>query len=173
MAVILETNRLILRTWTLDDADAAFMLWGDPEVMRFVGSSTPHQNLNETHRWLQWAIAYQEEYGFCRWALVEKATGKIIGSCGFLSLDDGSEIDLGYYLAPPFWGQGYGTEIAEACLRYGFEKLMLREIVATVDHRHSASQRVLEKIGFIFQGRRPSRDTDEKIYLAVNPEGSK
>jgi len=173
MVVILETNRLILRTWTHEDADAAFMLWGNAEVMRFVGSSEPHKNVDATRRWLQWTIAYQEKHGFCRWAVVEMPSENIIGSCGFLFQDDESEIDLGYYLAPPFWGQGYATEAAKACLDYGFEKLKLNEIVATVDVRHLASQRVLEKIGFHFKEIRKADDMDDKVYLAVKPNDGK
>ena len=173
MAVILETNRLILRTWTLEDADAAFMLWGDPEVMRFVGSGRPHQNVDETRRWLERTIAYHEKHGFCRWAVVEKASGKLIGSCGFVYQEGDGEIDLGYYFARPFWGRGYATEVAEACLRYGFERLKMNEIVATVDIHHRASQRVLEKIGFIFKEMRRDGDLEDKVYLAVRPKDDK
>jgi len=171
---MLETDRLVLQTWTLADADAAFRLWGDAEVMRFVGSGKPHENLDETRQWLQRTIAYQEKHGFCRWAVVEKASEKIIGSCGYLYQNGDSEIDLGYYFARPFWGQGYATEIAEACLKYGFEKLKIKEIVATVDVQHLASQRVLEKIGFKVERTRQNDDgTVDKFYVAMKREDSK
>ena len=150
------------------------MLWGDAEVMRFVGSGKPYGNLDEARRWLEWAIAYQEKHGFCRWAVAEKGGGKVIGSCGYLYRNGGGEIDLGYYFARPYWGRGYATEIAGACLEYGFVDLNIKEIVATVDVRHPASQRVLEKIGFKCKETRRNDDgTVDRLCVAVKPEGSK
>jgi len=158
----------------LEDTNAVFMLWGDAEVMRFVGSGKPHKNFDESRRWLEWTIAYHDKHEFCRWAVVEKASEKVIGSCGYLYQNCNREIGLGYYFARPFWGQGYATEIAEACLKYGFEKLNIKEIVATVDVQHLASQRVLEKIGFKFEEIRQNDDgTVDKFYVSMKSEESK
>lgn len=76
----------------------------------------------------------------------------IIGSCGFGRVDETGEIELGFLLAQKYWGKGLATEIAEAAMLYGFNKLGFREIIALTDLENIASQRVLEKIGFTKRG---------------------
>jgi ribosomal-protein-alanine N-acetyltransferase len=70
---------------------------------------------------LNWAAAYQNENGFCRWAVIEKSSGKIIGSCWFARRKM-NDVELGYLFAREVWGKGFATEAANACLQYGFEK---------------------------------------------------
>lgn len=152
MTTILETARVILRTWTLADADDGFRLWSDPEVMRYVGTGQPNESVEQTRGWLGRMIAHQEQHGFCFWAVVEKESNRLIGSCGMAHrLDGGPLMDFGYTLARSHWGRGLATEAAAAALRYAFEQLRLPELVASVDSRNIASRRVLEKIGFIYQ----------------------
>ena len=76
-------------------------------------------------------------------------------------------------LARAHWGKGYATEAARACLRYGFERLGFEEIPASVDPRHLASRRVLEKLGFEYRGMRRFGDDDEDsaYYVATRPGG--
>lgn len=147
---MIKTERLVLRSWALSDVEGAFSLWSDPEVMKFVGNGLPSHDRAEALSWVERAIAYEEKNGFCRWAVEDRLTGQLTGSCGFLYQDKDSEVDLGYYILREHWGKGYATEIATACLTYGFEELMLTEIVASVDTRHLRSKRVLEKLGFEF-----------------------
>lgn len=168
MAVILETERLSLRAWTHDDAEALFEICRDAEVMRHIGTGEPHRDLDETRRFLAWAAAYQKEHGFCRWAVVEKSSGKVIGSCGFVRIESIGEIELGYLFDREAWGQGFATEAAGACLDYGFEKLNFSQVIALTDPEHAASQHVLEKIGFISQGLKEVCGDEDMVYLAVN-----
>jgi RimJ/RimL family protein N-acetyltransferase len=171
MTTILETKRLILRAWTLDDAESMFEICRDAEVMLHIGTGKPYQTVDEARRILDWLVAYQAENGFCRWAVIEKASERVIGSCGFARLRGRSEIDLGYLFDRQVWGKGYATEAAGACLQYGFEKLKFAEVIALTDPDHTASQRVLEKIGFKCQGIKVYVNDDEDMaYLAVNPE---
>lgn len=169
MSFILETERLFLRAWRLDDAEALFEMCRDAEVMRHIGTGQPYRTIDEAQSFLNWVVAYQREQGFSRWAVVEKASGKIIGSCGFARLPDRGFIDLGYLFDRKMWGQGYATEAARGCLRYGFERLNLAEVVALTDLEHTTSQRVLEKIGFICQGLKEYDGEEDMVYLAVNP----
>jgi [ribosomal protein S5]-alanine N-acetyltransferase len=153
MTIILETEHLTLRTWSLDDAEEGFKIWGDPEVMRYVMTGQPNANIEETRAWLGRMSAHHERHGFGFWAVVEKQTGQLIGSCGMgYQRDGGLPIEFGYTLARSHWGRGLATEAAAACLQYAFEHLRLRELIARVDSRNVASQRVLEKIGFVYQG---------------------
>ncbi|HEX8369920.1 MAG TPA: GNAT family N-acetyltransferase [Pyrinomonadaceae bacterium] len=163
---ILETERLILREWTPDDAPAMFEICRDAEVMRYIGTGKPYKTLDEAEKFLDWAVEYQKEKGFCRWAAIEKSSGKIVGSCGFAYTHEMPEAELGYLFGREVWGKGFATEAARAVLNYGFEKLGFREIIAITDLENTASQRVLEKIGFTQRGVEKIDDEDNLIYLA-------
>ncbi len=149
---ILETERLFLRTWSVEDAEAGFRIWSDAEVMRYVGTGQPNADVEQTRAWLGRMIAHQEKHGFCFWAIVDKESDRLIGSCGIAyQLDGGPPIEFGYTLARDFWGRGLATEAARAALCYIFTQTNVTEISASVDSRNVASRRVLEKIGFIYQ----------------------
>lgn len=172
MAIILETNRLALRTWSLDDATAGFRIWSDPEVMRYVGTGAAHNSIERTSIWLGRMIAHQEQHGFCYWAVTEKESRELIGSCGMAyGLDGGPPVDFGYTLAQSRWGRGLATEAASACLRYAFERLDLPELVASVDSRNTASRRVLEKLGFVYQ-RTEQLDGGIDLWYVARPAAS-
>lgn len=152
MKNILETERLILRPWSLDDAEESFKIWGDAEVMRYIRTGEPHQDVEQTREWIKRMIAHQEQHGFCFWAMVEKSSGQLSGCCGMsYQRDGGTPIEFGYNLARSHWGRGLATEAAAAALRYAFEHFALPELAASVDSRNVASVRVLEKIGFVYQ----------------------
>ncbi len=163
---ILETERLILRTWRLDDTPALFEICGNAEVMRYIGTGKPYETIEQANEFLRWATAYQEENGFCRWGILSKENLEIIGSCGFARPHGTEEIELGYLLARKFWGKGLATEAAAACLTYGFEKLEFREIIALTDLENVASHRVLEKIGFVRKGIELFDGEENLVYLA-------
>lgn len=163
---ILETKRLILRTWTLDDAPELFEICGDAEVMRYIGTGKPYETIEQADEFLHWATAYQKENGFCRWAVLHKEKLEIIGSCGFARPHGTEEIELGYLLARKFWGKGLATEATGACLNYGFGKFGFREIIALTDLENVASQRVLEKIGFVRRGIELFGGEENLVYLA-------
>lgn len=167
MTIILQTERLIVRTWSPDDAEIGFLIWRDPEVMRYVGTGQPNASIEETQAWIGRMSAHHESHGFGFWAVVEKKTGRLIGSCGMgYQRDGGPPLEFGYTLARTHWGKGYATEAAAACRRYAFETLRLPELLASVDSRNVASQRVLEKIGFIFQREELLADGIDFWYVA-------
>jgi RimJ/RimL family protein N-acetyltransferase len=145
---VLETERLILRTWYLDDAEALFKIYSNPELYRFTGSD-PFPDVETTRRYMEeYFINYQKEYGFCVWAVVEKASGKLVGTCGLGYFDGRPELGLGYWFDPEYWGRGYATEAARACVEYAFHKLNVPELASMTHSQNKASQRVLEKAGF-------------------------
>ena len=165
MTKIFETERLILQTWTLADSEKFLEICSDAEVMKFIGDGKPY-NLKQANKFLSWAENYQRENGFCRWKILEKASGEIAGSCGFVRLKETEEIELGYLLARKFWEKGFATEAAKGCLRFGFEKLGFHEIIALTDLENTASQKVLEKIGFIKRGIEIYNEEESLVYLA-------
>ncbi len=147
MAKLFETNRLILRHWEKEDAEQLFEICGNADVMAYVGDGKPFENMERTEKFLDWVQKYQKENGFCRWAVIEKDSEKIVGSCGFARLENG-EIDFGYLFAKDTWGKSYATEAGLKCVKYGLNKLKFAKIVAMVDVENMPSKRVLEKIGF-------------------------
>jgi ribosomal-protein-alanine N-acetyltransferase len=166
MPTMLETNRLLLRTWSLEDAEAVLGIYSNPEVTRFIGSGVPDQSLDDARKRILRSLTHQERYGFGFWAVVEKATGQISGSCGLKYLEDGPQIEVGYHLARPVWNRGFATEAAGACLRYGFEKLKLDRIVGVVALENYASQRVLEKVGMRYERLGRHYNTEVRVYAA-------
>ena len=165
---ILETERLILRTWTYKDADALFEICRDAEVMLHIGDRKPYESVEKAKEFLNWAVLYQLENGFCRWAVVEKSTGKIIGSCGFARREM-KEAELGYLFAREVWGKGFATEAASACLDYGFKNLGFETIIALTDIEHIKSQNVLEKIGFTQRGvEEYFEEGKDLVFVATN-----
>lgn len=164
---ILETKRLVLRKWTNADCDALFEILRDAEVVRYVDDGKPF-SLEKTRKFLEIMEKTEREKGFCRWKVVEKSSGKILGTCGFGRIAETDEIELGYLLAQKSWGKGYATEIAQAVLAYGFNKLGFREIIALTDLENTASQKVLEKIGFTKREIEIYNNEENLVYLAKN-----
>jgi len=173
MKIVLETERLVVREWEPEDAGAAFAVCGDAEVMRYIGDGRPWADMRQSHEWIGRGREAYAARGWGRWAVVEKAGGEVVGSCGFGLPSDASEVEFGYVFGRAHWGKGYATEAARACLRYGFERLGFDEVIASVDPLNLPSAKVLEKVGFELRGLRRFGDEaeDSLYYLATKPDG--
>jgi ribosomal-protein-alanine N-acetyltransferase len=174
MTTVLETERLVLRRWTAEDAGPLFEMCRDAEVMRYIGDGRPWPGVERAREWLGRNLAAYAEHGYGGHAVLEKAGGRLVGSCGLNPPREGMpEVELGYVFARDCWGKGYATEAARACLRYAFEELRLSKVVARVTPEHTPSRRVLEKIGFEFEGLRRFEGAEEEdaFYVAQNPLG--
>src|SRR6188474_2293881 len=132
MEVILETDRLLLRRYVEEDAEAFFELNSDPKVLRFV----PDKELLNVEQARQiiidHPIADYRKHGFGRGACILKSTGEQIGLAGLKYLDEMGEVDVAYRLLPSHWGLGLATEVALASVRYGFDHLGLKQILGLV-----------------------------------------
>ena len=153
MQIFLETDRLILRQFTLDDIDNLVALDSDPDVMRFLtgGRPTPREVLEFDH--LPWYIDnYQKFPGYGFWAAIEKSTGDFLGWFHFRPHDDDpvDEPELGYRLVKSAWGKGYGTEGSRALIDKGFAEFGVRRVVASTMTVNTGSRRVMEKSGLRF-----------------------
>jgi RimJ/RimL family protein N-acetyltransferase len=160
---VLETERLALRNWRADDAEAAFAIYGDPRVTA-LQSRRPYANVAEAHARIAEQRALIEQRGFGHWAMVERAGDMpLVGSCGFRAAPQGEPLEIGFTVAPSRWGRGYGVEIARACARHGIEHLGAPRIVALTRLENVPAQRVLERAGM-----RPNGETiDEAIVWKV------
>jgi len=164
MKTILESDRLLLREFVLDDAEVFFRMVSDPDVTRYTGDGG--KTLDEARKGLAERVLRDYEIrGYGRWATVLKATGHVIGFAGLKYLDDLREIDLGYRFFKEHWGQGLATEVSKAILAYGFESLQLERIIGIADIDNLASRRVLEKVGFTFEKFTTYRDHEVAWYV--------
>jgi RimJ/RimL family protein N-acetyltransferase len=165
MRPVIDTERLLLRQFMLEDAEDVFRIHSDPEVLRYTGDTAP-ADVEETRLMLaERPMADYERYGFGRWACILKATGELIGGAGLKYLPEMSEVDLGYRLRRDCWGQGLATEAAWACVEYGFISLRLPQIIGLVESANAASIRVLEKTGFCSDGEGAYRGDIVRRYV--------
>ena len=168
MKVFLETERLILRQFTMADAQNVFVLDSDPEVMRFINGGKPTAYDVIQQQTLPRFLAYYEKYeayGF--WAAIEKSSHAFIGWFHFRpALDHADDIDLGYRLRKIAWGKGYATEGSRALIHKGFTELGVQRVVATALAANKASIRVMEKLGLTFAKRYMYDEVQEAVKYA-------
>jgi RimJ/RimL family protein N-acetyltransferase len=168
MNIIIETERLLLRTFTLADGQLIYELNKDPDVTRYTGD--PVKDTAHAVQVLEQVIIPQYAmYNYGRWAVHIKNTLGFIGWCGLKNRPKRSEIDLGYRFIKSSWGKGYATEAAAACLKYGFEKLHLPRIVGRAMPDNIASLKVLEKCGMLYLCEEIVDDHPAKTYEVLNP----
>lgn len=148
---VLETDRLALRWWELSDAEAMFRVFGDPAAHQFSGA-TPYANVAAARTWLERELVAAPARGFGHWAVVERDSQEVVGSCGFRAGSGAEELELGFTIGASHWGRGYATEVAGACLRYGIEQLRASNVLALTMPDNVAARRVLEKIGLSHRG---------------------
>ena len=174
MTHILETERLALREWAPEDAEALFVMMGDAEVMRYVDVGKPWEDVARVREWIGRVRENYRTRGWSRWAVVEREGGLAVGSCGFVRLPWSGEVDFGYMFRRDRWGRGYASEITPAVLRLGFERFGFAEVVASIAPENAASRRVLEKLGFAYRGNEvmPGEDEESEIYVAAAPRGA-
>ena len=165
----LHTARLELRAFTLADVPSAHAVYSDAVVMRHVGHG-PVAAIGETEAMLRDYIVHQGARGFSFWAVIERESGALIGDAGLYVLDDaGPEVELGYTLGRAWWGRGYATEAARACVDAGFGPLGLTEIVAVADPANAASLHVLDKLGMQPAGSREAYGRPHRVYRLTRP----
>jgi [ribosomal protein S5]-alanine N-acetyltransferase len=149
---LLETPRLLLRPFARGDALLVHRVYSDPVVMRYVATG-PMVDLAVTERLLADYDAHQKRLGYSFWAVVERASGELIGDAGLYRTPAG-EVELGYTLGAAWWGRGYATEAAGAWLECAFSTLGVTEVVALAEPANVGSLHVLEKLGMRRSGER-------------------
>lgn len=142
---ILETSRLQLRTFALQDAQDLFHLNADPLVLKYTGDLA-FKDENEASDFILHYDHYRE-YGYGRWAVIDRESEVFLGWCGLKYSSEKKETDIGFRLQRRYWGKGFATEAAKACMNYGFTELGLTRIVGRAQTKNIPSLKVLEKIG--------------------------
>lgn len=158
---ILETKRLLLRRQIMEDLDALWDLYCNPEITKYIPDAPrSYEEAKEELEWFLNGHPRHPELGL--WATIHKETGKFIGRCGLLpwTIEGQQEVEVAYTLSQDYWGQGLATEAAQGILQYGFEQLHLSRMICLIDPENIASQRVAEKIGMTLERKVDGIDGD-------------
>ena len=148
---MLETERLILRTFSEDDAPFYMELVNDPVWIRFIGQRNLH-NLTDTRvAIVKGPIAMFARHGFCLFVAERKRDSIATGICGLIKRDQLDDVDLGFAFLPAFRGQGYALEAASATMDYAKNTVGLKRIVGLTNPDNLSSIKLLEKMGFVFE----------------------
>jgi RimJ/RimL family protein N-acetyltransferase len=145
---VIETERLILRTWQAEDADSYFQINQDPKVIEFLAGS---MSIEQVYDFITKTNEHQEDHGYSLWAAELKNTNELAGFIGLRYIDFDlpftPAVEIGWRLGSQYWGKGYATEGAKAVLDFGFNKLGLTEIVSFTVPANKRSIAVMKRIG--------------------------
>ncbi|MFG0216893.1 GNAT family N-acetyltransferase [Brevibacillus porteri] len=164
---VLETDRLILRWQTAEDADFVLKLMNEPSWIRFIGDRGLRTTEDARNYILNGAVAMYVSHGFGLY-LAELKEGNVpIGLCGLIKRDSLEDVDIGFAFLPAYWGKGYAYEAASAVLAHGKE-VGLKRIVAITNPDNASSANLLKKIGLQDKGMITlPNDTAEVKFFAI------
>lgn len=147
MNIILETKRILLREFEIEDYKAVFEFGSNKKVARYTGDKAL-ESYDEAKTIINkiYLVDYKK-YGYGRWAIVYKPENKIIGFAGLKYLKSISETDIGFRFLPEYWRKGIATEVATKIMDYGFNSLNLNRIIGIAHPDNIGSCKVLMKIG--------------------------
>ena len=153
-APVLETDRLVLRRLTLEDAPFILALLNEPSFLRYIGDRGV-RTLDDARRYLETGpLASYAAHGFGLYLTALRdggAEGEPIGICGLVKRPALEDVDVGFALLPRFWSRGYASECATAVLGHARRDCGLGRVVGIVQPDNGASVRVLEKLGLRFE----------------------
>ena len=162
---MIETERLVLRKFSVEDAAFILELLNDKSFIGNIGDKGVRNNEDAAAYIQNGPIASYERFGFGLYAVELKKTGEPIGMCGLLKRDTLPDPDIGFAFLPKFWMKGYAFEAAEAVIQYGKNVLGLKRVLAITIPENAGSIRVLEKIGLRFD--RMVRISDDEPELKL------
>ena len=165
-APILHTERLILRSFTLEDADDVQRLTSNPDVASTTDVMEQPCEDETAEEWIQWCHKEFEKRTIANFAITFRTNGTLIGMVGLVFRNHlpYNDAALGYWIGKPYWNCGYATEAAKVMLAYGFREHDLNLIYAEYDERNPASGRVMQKIGMHYADsypKEPENDSSE------------
>ena len=163
----LETERLILRAMRVCDAPDMYDYARRPDVTQYL-LWNPHSDIGYTKRYLEYLAGRYRLGQFYDWALIHKADGRMIGTCGFVRFDlPHNSAEIGYVLNPDYRGQGLMVEAARRVLQFGFSVLNLHRVEAQFMIENLASRRVMEKLDMTFEGVRRQSMLVKGLYRDI------
>lgn len=149
----IETTRLILRKFTMDDAKASYQNWtSDEKVTKFLRWQT-HADLAVTQSVLQSWISQYEHADFYQWAIILKERGEPIGTISVVGMHEKTEkIHIGYCIGSKWWHKGFTSEAFAAIIPFFFEEVGVKRIESQYDPENPNSGKVMKKCGLTYEG---------------------
>ena len=148
---VLETDRLVLRKLSVDDAEFILELLNEPSFLQFIGDKGV-RTLDDARAYiLHGPVNSYRRHGFGLYLTALKEGAVPIGICGLLQRETLADVDIGFAFLPAFWSRGYALEAASAVKAYGFDTLGLKRIVAITNPDNAASIKLLEKVGLKYE----------------------
>lgn len=162
---ILKTERLILRTLTLDDAEFYLKLTNEASWIQYIGDKGIRTLDAAKEAITDGYIAKQQSNGFSLY-LVERSSDQLaMGLCGLVKREGLDGIDIGYAFSPAFWRLGYAFEAATGVMAYAKDTLGLQQLLAIISPDNAPSAHLLEKLGFTLKALMPWKDNNPvKLY---------
>ena len=148
--LFLTTARIGFSTWSTNDIHLAEILWGDPDVTRYICASGKFTAEDISAR-LEKEIHNDKAYHVQYWPIFTLSSDELIGCCGLRPYRK-NEYEIGFHLRPQFWGKGYAVEAASAAIDYAFSVLDADALFAGHNPNNAASAKVLRKLGFRYIG---------------------
>lgn len=148
----LETARLIIRPWQSEDRPAFADVMADPAVSRYVHGGVPFTN-EEIEEYFDRQARQLAEHDVCMGAVIEKASGTVIGIAGVQPLGTTGDLEIGWIFASRTWGRGYATEAGSAAMAHVLETLGRPRVVAIIDPGNEPSKRVALRLGMQYEAR--------------------
>ena len=147
---ILETDRLILRPLSLNDAEHIFNTWtSDPEVTKYMIYDT-HETINDTLSWLNEEVKKINDDDLYTWGMVLKENNELFGNIS-LHYDHTKDVFvLGYNIAKSYWGNGFTTEAGKKVLEFGQNTLGIKKFFCRHANENIGSMKVMTKLGFVY-----------------------
>lgn len=172
----LETERLLLRRVTKNDAEEILILRGNPETMKYIPRPLAKTNEEALEHIAMIDDKIEKNEGI-NWAITLKGNPKLIGIIGHYRIKpDHYRAEIGYMLLPEFHGKGIIPEAIQETVKYGFQVMKLHSIEAIIDPENKASAVVLEKNSFVKEAHLKENEfyegrfLDTVIYSLLNPE---
>jgi RimJ/RimL family protein N-acetyltransferase len=164
----LTTERLRLRGIRPEDLDAYAAMYGDPDVMRFLEDG---RTLDRAAAWRTMAmhLGHWELRGYGQWALVELATGEVIGRAGLWQPDGWPGLEVGWLLARSRWGHGFATEAGRASLGHAFDVLGAGNVISLIRPGNEPSVAVAARLGESYERTIDVLGSEVDVYGVANP----
>lgn len=162
-----ETARLELRPFTVDDHADYARICADPEVMRYVGAGQANPP-EITWRSMAGMLGHWELLGYGIWALALR-DGPVIGHCGYIDVPGWPGFELAYLLGRDHWGQGYAFEAASAALGIAYRDLRKERVISLIRPANAPSIRLAQKLGAVREGSVELMGSSAELYLHRRP----
>lgn len=146
----LETDRLLLRPFRREDAEAVFACWeSDPDVAKYM-FWTSHNDIQKTKEWISFELEQITSDNWFRWAVILKDTNELMGTGLIYFEEEYNLFEIGYNFGKQYWGKGYATETMQAIISFAKDTLGVKELVGRYAKENSASGNVMKKLGFVY-----------------------